>query len=36
MKKKYEKIRYAGTAKILENITRENIKNILRTKNVVN
>ena len=36
VKKKYEEIRYAGTAKILENITRdytkENIKNILRTK----
>ena len=36
VKQKYEEIRYAGTAKILENITRdytkENIKNILRTK----
>ena len=35
-KQKYEEIRYAGTAKIIENITRdytkENIKNILRTK----
>lgn len=36
VKQKYEEIRYAGTAKIIENITRdytkENIKNILRTK----
>lgn len=36
IKQKYEKIRYVGTAKIIENITRnytkENIKNILRTK----
>lgn len=36
IKQKYEEIRYAGTAKIIENITRnytkENIKNILRTK----
>lgn len=36
VKKKYEEIKYVGTAKILENITRdytkENIKNILRTK----
>ena len=36
IKKKYEEIRYVGTARILENITREytkeNIKNILRTK----
>jgi len=33
---KYEEIKYAGTAKIIENVTRdytkENIKNILRTK----
>ena len=36
VKKKYEELKYVGTAKILENITRdytkENIKNILRTK----
>lgn len=36
IKKQYEEIRYVGTAKILENIsrdyTKENIKNILRTK----
>lgn len=36
VKQKYEEIRYVGTARILENVTRdytkENIKNILRTK----
>lgn len=36
VKRKYEEIRYVGTAKILENITRnytkENIKNLLREK----
>lgn len=36
IKQKYEEIRYVGTARILENVTRdytkENIKNILRTK----
>ena len=36
VKKKYEELKYVGTAKILENITRdytkENIKNILKTK----
>lgn len=36
IKKQYEEMRYVGTTKILENITRdytkENIKNILRTK----
>ena len=36
VKQKYEEIRYVGIARILENVTRdytkENIKNILRTK----
>ena len=36
VKRKYEEIRYVGTAKILENITRdytkENIRSLLKTK----